>query len=104
MPAPDNRYTVTPAARADLDDIWRYTAETWSPDQAERYTNDLIDAFEALAKEPDRGRVLHQQPAGYRYWSSGRHFIFYRMRDGHPEIVRLLHKQRDFVRHLPKSD
>jgi toxin ParE1/3/4 len=100
MPARNSRFTITPAARADLDGIWQYTAETWSADQAERYTDLIIDAFEAIAAEPDRGRDASRTRAGYRYWTVGRHFVFYRMAEGTPEIVRILHQRRDFVRHL----
>lgn len=37
-------YRLTPKAEADLEDIWFYTAESWSPAQADRY----IDAFTPL--------------------------------------------------------
>lgn len=35
---------LTPQARADLDDIWTYTARTWSPGQADRYIAGLAAA------------------------------------------------------------
>lgn len=93
-------YTLTPAARADLAEIWQYTASTWSSDQAERYTDLIIDSFEALAAAPERGRDASDIRDGYRYWTVGRHFVFYRIIANKPEIVRILHQQRDFVRHL----
>ncbi|WP_323122551.1 type II toxin-antitoxin system RelE/ParE family toxin, partial [Burkholderia alba] len=32
---------LTPLAEADLEDIWTYTFEQWSLEQAERYVGDL---------------------------------------------------------------
>ncbi|MCA8927827.1 MAG: type II toxin-antitoxin system RelE/ParE family toxin, partial [Alphaproteobacteria bacterium] len=34
-------YRLRPAAQADLEGIWRYTAEQWSADQADRYVDGL---------------------------------------------------------------
>jgi toxin ParE1/3/4 len=36
-----SRYVLTRAAVRDLDQIWDYTAETWSVKQAESYAGDL---------------------------------------------------------------
>ena len=100
MPAPNNPYRLTPAARADLEEIWQYTASTWSTEQAETYSNLIIDAFDLLAADPERGRDAGHIRTGYRYWTVGRHFLFYRDVNGTPEIVRILHQQRDHRRHL----
>ncbi len=35
-PAEPDAYRLTPRALADLDDIWRHSAETWSVAQADR--------------------------------------------------------------------
>jgi len=34
----------SPAAIADIDKIWNYTAKRWGPDQANLYTDTLRDA------------------------------------------------------------
>ena len=34
------RYRLSPAAEADLENIWDFTAQQWSPDQAESYIRD----------------------------------------------------------------
>jgi len=39
------RYLLTPAAQGDLEEIWLYTAHTWSPQQAERHTDALEETF-----------------------------------------------------------
>jgi plasmid stabilization system protein ParE len=37
----------TPLAIADIEGIWDYSAETWGPDQADRYTDEIRDACHA---------------------------------------------------------
>ena len=39
---------LTPAARSDLEAIWLYTMQSWSADQADRYTDILEDTFYRL--------------------------------------------------------
>jgi toxin ParE1/3/4 len=48
-------YRLTPRAEGDLEEIWRYTSEQWSTEQAEKYLEALIDAMELLAEDPSRG-------------------------------------------------
>ena len=52
-----SRVTFSPAAIADIDGIWDYTAETWGVDQADRYTDDIRDACNDLAAGKKQGRT-----------------------------------------------
>ena len=36
-----SRYLVSPAAQADLEQIWDYTCDRWGVDQAEEYLREL---------------------------------------------------------------
>jgi len=91
---------LTPMAREDLEEIWSYTATTWSVEQAERYTNQIIDAFDALATTPDRAVDVGDLRDGYFRWSISRHYIFFRELDDAFEVVRILHQSRDHKRHV----
>ena len=51
-------YVLSPMAEADLEQIWIYTAQEWSAQQAESYTNDIIDAFEGIATGKKVGRPV----------------------------------------------
>ena len=42
-------YVLSPMAEADLEEIWIYTAQEWSAQQAEIHTNDIINGFEDIA-------------------------------------------------------
>ena len=51
-------YVLTPAAAADVSSIWDYTADHWSADQADRYTDDTRDACRDLAERRRLGRPV----------------------------------------------
>jgi plasmid stabilization system protein ParE len=51
-----SRVRYLPAALQALDDIFRYTQETWGEEQADKYVGSLFDACEALP--PHAPRVI----------------------------------------------
>jgi toxin ParE1/3/4 len=42
-------YRLAPQAQRDLEEIWFYTFENWSAEQADRYHNQIMAAMEGLA-------------------------------------------------------
>ncbi len=96
-----SRYVLTPKAREDLDAIWRYSAERWEPDQADRYLRRIGQAFAGLAEGTARGRSAQDVRPGYFRLIVASHVIYYRNgTDGCVEIVRILHGRMDVERHL----
>jgi toxin ParE1/3/4 len=96
-----SRAIFTPRARADLDDIWEYTARRWGLDQAERYLRRIAEAAESIAEAPGRGRTCDHVREGYRKYPVGSHVLFYREMSDGVDVVRILHQQMDFDRDLP---
>ena len=90
---------LSPAAAADLDDIWQYTAEHWNADQADRYTDEIRDACHHLAAGTKRGRAVDARP-GYLSYAISAHTIFFRAQDDALEVIRILHQRMDPDRHL----
>jgi toxin ParE1/3/4 len=88
-------YKLAPRAERDLEEIWRYTAGQWSVEQAETYVDSLIDAMEALAEHPLRGRAAEDIRPGYRRQNAGAHIIFYEPKDYGVAIIRVLHQRMD---------
>ena len=70
-------FLLSPAARIDLEEIWDYTAQRWGLHQAERYTRDIAQACQELAKERRQGRAADDIRAGYYKLSVGSHFLFH---------------------------
>lgn len=86
-------FRVEAGAAHRLEEIWRYTAETWSEDQADRYVRGLFARFEAIG---DRRFPWRPIPAefgidGYvcRY---EKHLINWKvLADGTVGVVTVLH-------------
>jgi toxin ParE1/3/4 len=97
-------YRLTPAARADLAEIWDYTARTWGRLQAERYLLAIRDACESASQGPHQGQAIDTVRPGYRKRAAGSHVVFYRIgEDGHVEIIRVLHQRMDVTTRLAES-
>ena len=94
-------FLLSPAARADLGEIWDYTAGRWGPEQAERYVRALTTACEELAEQRRTGRAIDAVRVGYFKLSVGSHFLCYRFTDtGVVDIVRILHQRMDVSERL----
>jgi toxin ParE1/3/4 len=93
-------FRLTPLAERDLEDIWYFTVETWSQEQAEKYHADMLRAFRELAFGRVGGRDVDLR-RGYLKYPVGSHFVFYRIRPFGIEVVRILHKRMDVSLHLP---
>lgn len=94
------KYRLTPRAERDLEEIWRYTSEQWSTEQAEKYVGALIDAMELLADEPSRGRSAESARPGYLRSKVAAHVIFYKRAKYGVAIIRVLHGRMDFTSHF----
>lgn len=100
MSANSRHYILSPLAENDLEDIWVYTFQNWSLDQAEKYHVELITAIEALASGSKLGRETNGIRAGYLKYAVGQHFLFYRLTGDYLDVIRILHKQMDVSVHL----
>lgn len=92
---------LSPAAQADLADIWDYTCERWGDSQAEIYVRDIQRAIERVAHNPLIGRSCDEVREGYRRQAVGSHTLYYRIaRPDLIDVVRILHKRMDVDQHL----
>lgn len=90
------RYRLTPKATSDLESIWLYSAETWSADQADRYTDDLERIFEMLAAMPTMARERTEFVPPVRLHVHGRHLIVYTVNEAGIAILRILGSDQDW--------
>lgn len=95
----DRIYRLSPLAEIDLENIWSYTLDHWSMEQADSYHRDLVAAFEGLASGLRRGRTVNLRP-GYRKHPCGAHMIYFREEGDRVDIIRILHNKQDVERHL----
>ena len=95
-------YKVSQEANRDIENIWLYTYENWSLEQADRYFNLIMDEIEYLAKNPESGKDYSDVRKGYFRSRIKSHFIFYkinRMKE-EIEIIRVLHQRLDIESRL----
>jgi len=90
-------YRLTPRALEDLDEIWRYSAETWSIAQADRYIDELVRAFEALAAFPSLARERPEFSPPVRIHVHLDQLIVYVLVHDRVNILRLLGGRQDWV-------
>lgn len=95
-----SRVTLTPKAKADLDDIWGFTLARWGMDQAEKYVRGLWAVMEKQVSDLTNSTDISDVRRGYRKVSSGSHIIFFKVTPGGIDVVRILHQKMDFNRHL----
>jgi toxin ParE1/3/4 len=90
------KFWLSNKAVEDLEQIWNYTFDTWSEQQADKYYRMLIDTCGELAENPSVGKNydgVYTQLLGF---NSGRHIIFYRATNSYSiEIIRILHERMD---------
>lgn len=59
-------YVISRKAIVNLDEIWRYTVEKWSVEQANRYCDLILDEVNYFCKKPDSGNSLDDVRKGYK--------------------------------------
>ena len=93
-------YVISKKAIADLDDLWRYTVEKWSVDQANRYYNLIFEEIGYICKKPHSGKSIDDIRKGYRMAKVKSHLIFYKVANDTVEIIRVLHQRMDIENRL----
>jgi toxin ParE1/3/4 len=93
-------YTISKKAVSDLEEIWLYTVEKWSVDQADRYYNLIFDEIHYICKNRSAGKPMEHVRKGYRASKVKSHLIFYRIRNNTIEVIRILHEQMDIENRL----
>lgn len=91
------KFHLTGKAVEDLSGIWKYTVDTWSELQADRYYEMLIASCDKIAGNPTLFGRKYKEIAGNLYgFKVNKHIIFYRiLGDEEVEIIRILHECMD---------
>ena len=104
------RYRFYPAADARQDEIWHYTVEMWSVEQAEAYIRGLHDHLQKLADKtlfwhtlPPRSPVPASLRQGVYFSRYEKHYIFFRELSDGIGVMSLLHEAMDMPVNLKKD-
>jgi toxin ParE1/3/4 len=88
-------YLKSLRAERDVREIFLYTRNRWSRDQAVAYLLGLEKTFETLAASPGLGKPRPELGTDVHSFPHKAHVIFYRQRNHRIEIIRVLHGSRD---------
>ena len=90
------KFSFTNRALDDLIEIWDYTVEQWSENQAQTYYSLIMTTCLDLANNPQLGKsynIISKNLLGYK---CGEHIIFYQeIVKNEIEIARVLHGMMD---------
>lgn len=90
------KYTLTNKAVEDLGDIWNYTFDRWSEQQADRYYQQLLDDCQETADNPRTGKNYDRIDSRLNGIRSGKHVVFFRViAEQEIEVSRILHGRMD---------
>lgn len=96
-----SEYIISEKALEDINNIWIYTAENWSVEQADRYYNLIIDEIEYIVHNFDMASDFEKIRKSYRYSKVKSHLIFFKKdKTNEIEIVRVLHERMDIENRL----
>ncbi|WP_026715011.1 type II toxin-antitoxin system RelE/ParE family toxin [Flavobacterium daejeonense] len=94
-------YIISEKALEDINNIWIYTAENWSVEQADRYYNLIIDEIEYITRNFDMALDIGKIRKSYRYSKVKSHIIFFKKdKTNKIEVVRVLHERMDIENRL----
>ena len=91
---------ILPEAYRDIEEIFDYTLENWSYNQAVKYVALIDDCINDIAQEKLIGKNYIHSSWDYKTIKTGRHIIFYRFQDKTCIVVRILHEKMDFDNNL----
>jgi toxin ParE1/3/4 len=92
-------YKLNERAKEDLECLYEHGILLFGLHQANRYYNGLFDRFSNIADNPELWQAVDYIRPGYRRSVYASHSIYYRVKGGTAEIMRILGKQ-DFSKKL----
>jgi len=93
-------WRLYPKAITDLEDIYLYGLGEFGLEKAESYIKNIEVSFQNVANTPDISRKCDHIRSKLLAWNVESHVIFFKKIKTGIAIIRVLHKSRDYMRHL----
>lgn len=93
-------FVISKKVVSDLEEIWLYTVEKWSVQQADRYYNLIFNEINYISKNSNAGKSMEHVRKSYRASKVNSHLIFYRVINDTIEVIRILHERMDMENRL----
>ena len=85
----------SPEALGDINHLWDYYVRVAGRVTADKIMREIGKAISAIDDFPHAGRPRDEIRAGLRSLAAPPQIVFYRLKDGRPEIVRVLDGRQD---------
>ncbi len=96
-----NKYRISNQAIEDINNIWIYTFNKWSKEQADRYYDLIIKEIEFISDNFMTGKSVEETRKNYRVTKIKSHLIFFKKLENEiVEIIRILHQRMDIKKYL----
>ncbi|MBK9257411.1 MAG: type II toxin-antitoxin system RelE/ParE family toxin [Saprospiraceae bacterium] len=93
-------YEISRLALKDLDDIWHYTIEHWSKQQANKYYKEIFAVIDEICNNSEIGKSIDEIKIGHKRVNVKSHMIIYKVNREIIYIDRILHQKMDIENHL----
>lgn len=95
-----NPYILSSAALHELDEIWSYIAQD-NPEAADRWIEKLLNACEALARNPHIGHARADiTDKSVLFWPVDTYLIIYQVHPNHIGVLAITQGSRDIPPYL----
>ena len=91
---------ISELALEDLDNIWEYTVEEQSIEQANKYYNEIFSAIGKICENSDIGKPIDEVKKGHRRTNVKFHLIIYKVKGTTIYIDRILHQKMDIEKYF----
>lgn len=90
------KFHLSNKAVEDLSNIWDYTYEVWSEEQADKYYKILLNSCQEISESPNIGRNYNDIAKNLLAFLVKRHIIFYKkVSEKEITVIRILHGRMD---------
>lgn len=90
----------TPKAMQDMDAVWNETYEASKSDNiADKRIEEFIDMISSKKVSPTSGTALRYKGlfTGYYFINFNKYTAFYRIKEDHIEVLRIINSKRDYM-------
>jgi toxin ParE1/3/4 len=84
-------------ARADLSEIWAFTAKRWSAAQADHYLIGLDGMFSMLCANPEVALTYGKFTPPVRMFRYRSHLVIFTADDSSVEVIRVVHGRSNWL-------
>ena len=94
------KFEISELELEDLDNIWVYTFEQWSKDQANKYYNVIFSAIDKICENSDTGKSIVEIKKMHIRTNVKSHMIIYKVKGSIIYIDRILYQKMDIEKNL----